>query len=68
MVQRSPATSQEQVSNLSGCSVDFLLRANTAENRTSGLELQVSQLRAALLELLHVHRGTEIQVWLRLYC
>jgi hypothetical protein len=56
------STANTPVSKLSGCSVDFLLRANTSEKRSEGLELHISQLRTALLELLHVQRRTEAQV------
>lgn len=51
-----------EIANLSGCSVEFLLRSNCTETRSQGLELHISQLRTALLELLHVHKTTEAQV------
>ena len=64
--KQSAGDEQGEIANLSGCSVDFLLRSNCSEARSQGLELHISQLRTALLELLHVHKSTEAQVLLHL--
>ena len=50
------------ISHLAGCSVEFLLRANTADARSQALELHISQLRAALGALLSIHSTTQAQV------
>lgn len=42
--------------------MDFLLRPFTVDGRSQGLELHASQLRAALVSLLHIHRNSEEQV------
>jgi hypothetical protein len=50
------------VDTLAGCKIAFLLRSNAVEGREQGLELHVSQLRAALTELLGVHSQTYSKV------
>jgi hypothetical protein len=50
------------VESLAGCKIDFLLRPNAVECREQGLELHVSQLRAALSELLGVHSHSHNKV------